>query len=223
MWMPGIPHDPADTHGGLVSVAAVCHRTYGGWGGDYAVGQGSRGSIGFHFLVGPNDGQWVQFASTDERCYHAKGANDWSVGIEVSGTNEDPFTPWQVLACAEIVGWLHDTHGIPLDYYDSGRAGRRAGFVAHNAIAGSDHTDRWGANWDRVVAQIGVDMTPEEHGQLWETWQRAKNLESWAGALEKLVHTLIAKVDSVKAGGGTVDVDALAEAVADKLAERLED
>lgn len=75
----------------------------------------------------------------------------------------------------------------------------------------------------RPWLQGGTDMTPEEHGQLWETWQRAKNLESWAGALEKLVHTLIQRVDSVKAGGGAVDVDALADAVADRLAERLRD
>lgn len=151
-WMPGIPHDPSPTHGGLSPIAAVCHRTYGSWAGDYAVGKGSRGSVGFHFLVGKVEGQWVQFADTNRVCYHAKGANSWSVGIEVTGTNDDPFTGWQLQACHQIVQWLHATHGIPLVYFDSGRAGPRAGFVAHNAVAGSDHGDRWGDNWGRVLA-----------------------------------------------------------------------
>lgn len=240
-WMSALPHDLTNGHGDLSPIAAVCHRTYGGWSGDYAVGKGARGPIGFHFLVGKEAGQWVQFTSTDEVCYHAKGANGWSVGVEVTGTNEDPFTDWQVAACAQIVAWLHETHGIPLDYVDAGRAGPRAGFVAHNAVAGSDHGDRWGANWDRIVAATGgVDVTPEEHSLLWETWQRTKNLEGWAGGqpaetwqrVKNLegwagwVEATLKAIDERTAAGGpggSIDVDALADAVAEKLAERLKD
>lgn len=151
--MPGIPHDLRAGYGSLSPVAAVCHRTYGGWGGDYSVGKGSRGVISFHFLVGKEAGQWVQFVDTNRVAYHAKGANDWSIGIEVTGTNEDDFTGWQLEKVGEIVRWIHDTHRIPWVYVDAGRAGRRAGFVAHNAVAGSSHTDRWGANWDRLPLQ----------------------------------------------------------------------
>lgn len=151
--MPGIPHDLRAGYGGLSPVAAICHRTYGGWGGDYSVGKGSRGVISFHFLVGKEAGQWVQFVDTNRVAYHAKGANGWSIGIEVTGTNEDDFTGWQLEKVGEIVRWIHDTHRIPLVYVDADRAGQRAGFVAHNAVAGSSHTDRWGANWDRLPLQ----------------------------------------------------------------------
>lgn len=149
--MPGVPQDNGYTAGGLNPVAVVCHRTYGGWSGDYSVGKGARGKIGFHFLVGKNEGQWVQFGDTSRLMYHAKGANAWSIGIEVTGVNEDVFTDWQTRACRAIVEWISATHGIPKSYVDSGRTGRRAGFIAHNAVAGSTHTDRWGDNWTRVM------------------------------------------------------------------------
>jgi len=102
-WMPGIPHDPTATYGGLAPIALVDHRTYGGWGGDYSVGKGARGKIGFQFLVGKEFGQWVQFADTSRLCYHAAGANSWSAGIEVTGVNEDEFTDWQ----DHSMGWRH--------------------------------------------------------------------------------------------------------------------
>lgn len=155
MWIVGIPRRPASTYGSLVPWAGVLHRTYGNWAGDLAVGLGSRAPIGFHLLVGPGDGQWVQFAPLTRLCYHAKGANSWAFGVEVTGRNEDPFTDWQVRACAHIIRESSIGLGIPLTYYDSGRMGQRRGFVAHNAVAGSDHTDRWGDNWSRVLAALG--------------------------------------------------------------------
>lgn len=148
IWLPGPEHGP------LVSVAAVCHMTYGAERGDVAVGTGARGGISFHLYV-TKKGVVYQFVDTSRVAWHAKGANSWSVGIEVEGRNEDGLWPdAQVQGVARVVMWLTAEHGYPLRYYDSGRAGARAGYVAHNAIAGSDHTDRWGANWDRVMAVI---------------------------------------------------------------------
>ncbi len=153
--LPSIPYDPGPTHGPLTFGAAVCHRTYGSWGGDYGVGKGSRGGISFHFLVGKDDGQWVQFAPVDRLCYHAAGANGDTVGIEVSGKNGDDFTDWQVEKVGEIVQWLNSEHGLPLVYRQSGRIPSETwhGFLAHNAVAGSTHTDYWTpGDWAKVSA-----------------------------------------------------------------------
>lgn len=113
-WMPGVPADPAPTFGALAPIAIVLHRTYGGWGGDYAVGK--RGT--FQFLIGQDDGQWVQFASTDSVCYHCNGANLKAFGIELTGTNDDPLTDWQAARLGDVLRWGHAEHGIPLDYTD---------------------------------------------------------------------------------------------------------
>lgn len=186
-WMDGPTRTVTKTHGGIDPIAAICHRTYGSVAGDLAVMQGARDGIGFHLLVGPSTGQWWQGADTNRKCWHAAGANDWSVGIEVTGSNDDPFTDWQVWACGQIVAWLHDVHDIPLVYYDSGREGRRPGFVAHNAVARSDHGDRWADNWDRVVATIEgeVDMsqtvTAVAQRIVMRDDQRGLILDAWGG------------------------------------------
>lgn len=59
-------------------------------------------TVSAHFLV-RRDGQVVQFVSTDERAWHAgvssfKGrerCNDFSIGIELEGTDTEPYTDEQ--------------------------------------------------------------------------------------------------------------------------------
>jgi hypothetical protein len=103
--VPGIPFDPGKhPQGPLAPTAIVLHRTYGAFGKDgyrsaYAIGKNGRGGtgIGFHFLIGKNAGQVVQFYDTAVEAAHAKGANSWSVGIEFDGVNEDVLTDWRRL------------------------------------------------------------------------------------------------------------------------------
>lgn len=169
---PEVPFDPGPSHGPLHPTAVVCHRTYGAWGGDYTVGKGARGPISFHFLIGKTEGQWVQFVDTAQVAYHAKGANQSTIGVEVTGTNDDLMTDWQVAAVGHICRWISDTHGIPLDHIRGGRvpASSVRGFMDHAQVAGSDHGDRWHVgDWDRVVeAAQGQeqDMTSEQAAQL---------------------------------------------------------
>lgn len=158
MRCPDVPYDPGPSHGGQTPSEVICHRTYGRWGGDYNVGQGSRGSISFHFLVGPDEGQWVQFVDTDRVAYHAKGDNTGTIGIEVSGTDADRMTDWQVRALAHICRWISDTHGIPLVKYRGPRTSTFHGWRDHGDVAGSDHTDGWtDEDWQRIVGQQEED------------------------------------------------------------------
>lgn len=117
MWLDGVPHDPgADSQDRFVAVRAVtCHRTIGRWSGDYGVGKNrSHAAPGtFNFLVGQDEGQWVQFYRADCRCSHAAGANYAGPGIEFSGLNDERLTPWQIKAGAFIVGTLVRIYGFP--------------------------------------------------------------------------------------------------------------
>jgi N-acetylmuramoyl-L-alanine amidase len=142
--MPGIPFDQgSESQGSLNPTAVILHRTYGSWNGDYSVGVGTgRPGIGFHFLVGKESGQWVQFYDTRTKCSHCAGANSWAVGIEFTGKNEEQLTAWQVQAGGEIVRWLSGDVGVPLDaYYDGPRKGQSREYRGHRTVADSDHTD----------------------------------------------------------------------------------
>jgi hypothetical protein len=175
-WMPDIPHDQGtQPQGSLTPYGVVAHRTYGSWNGDYGVGKGNKPPVGFHFLIGKAEGRWVQFYSTDTRCAHAgtnQHGNDVSVGIEIEGTNTDVMTDWQVERCGQILRWLHDTHGIALDYRFSTAHNltANAGVIPHSAVKGADHSDYWTQDdWARIV---GDDMpSPEEVA--WAVWSLA--------------------------------------------------
>lgn len=145
--------------------AGVLHRTYGAFGKDtykgaYSIGKngrdidgdGDRDGIGFHFLIGKNEGQWNQFYDTATKAAHAKGANDWALGIEFDGVNADVLTDWQVRAAAHIMGALSPQ--IPLTYYD-GRRIRVTGWLNHASVPGSDHTDKvTREDFNRILALI---------------------------------------------------------------------
>ena len=158
-WFPNAERvsTPNRGEGTLNPIAVICHRTYGFPAGDLAVMKGSRGSIGFHFLVMP-DGRLYQGASTTARCNHAAGANDWSIGIEVSSrSNEIPMTPAQIRTLARLCSWISRTHAIPFRYFPAKRReGRRAGFVPHWGVAGSDHGDGWSEDeWAQISQAAG--------------------------------------------------------------------
>lgn len=189
---PGAQVDltPAAAHGGQTPHAVVCHRTYGAPQGDYAVGKGARGGIGFHFLVWP-DGQVFQFVDTGRVAWHAKGANTGTIGVEVSSrSNDAPMTDAQIAALGPLCAWISATHGIPLVHAEGGRQGIFSGYMDHAQVAGSDHGDVWHADeWRRIVAAAEgrgvVDMLPGEVEALTEVRDN--------------VRTLVAAVDTLAA------------------------
>lgn len=150
MKVPGVPFDQGrHPQGSLKPTAVVLHRTYGsltadGFKGAYSIGKNGRSGvgIGFHFLIGKNEGQWAQFYDTTAKAAHAKGASDWSIGIEFDGVNEGPLTDWQIRAGAWVLALVADAHGISLDGYSTAGPRRRVnGVLPHSLVPGSDHTD----------------------------------------------------------------------------------
>lgn len=158
-WIPGIPIDSGATiHGYRTSRPMVtCHRTYGYWPGDYSVIQ--SGGLA-HLLIGPDEGQWVQFAPSEGLMYHCNGSND-GYGVEVGGTNADRMTDWQLRCLRYVVPQLAALIGVPPVYSDGSdgwvNGHTYVGWHAHNGILTDDgsaqHTNLWTIDdWHQIVA-----------------------------------------------------------------------
>jgi AmpD protein len=73
--------------------------------------------VSAHLLI-DRSGQVTQFVPFDQRAWHAgrscfrgrEGCNDFSIGIELEGTDNQPYTDAQYLALAAIVRLLKTTY-----------------------------------------------------------------------------------------------------------------
>ncbi|NQD92632.1 1,6-anhydro-N-acetylmuramyl-L-alanine amidase AmpD [Pseudomonas sp. CrR25] len=73
--------------------------------------------VSAHFLI-ERDGTITQFVSCNERAWHAgqssfdgrENCNDFSLGIELEGTDELPFSDAQYVALVELTGLLQSSY-----------------------------------------------------------------------------------------------------------------
>lgn len=149
IWWPGAA--AGYRWGRTAMLSTVCHFTVG----RDSAGIGLRGT--FQFLVRRN-GEVVQFAEADARCFHAGDPyNSRGPGIEIEylpGYDDTMFTDAQLTATGGLVRWLGQW--MPLAYYDnpSARIGDWNGFISHRSITSNAdyHSDYWDqADWDRMV------------------------------------------------------------------------
>ena len=103
--------------------------------------------VSAHLLI-RRDGELVQFVSFDQRAWHAgvscfedrENCNDFSIGIELEGTDEDPYSAEQYAALAAVTAVL-------VEAYPGLDTGRIAG---HSDIAPGRKTDPGPAfDWER--------------------------------------------------------------------------
>jgi len=104
--------------------------------------------VSAHFFL-RRDGSLLQFVSCGERAWHAgvshwrgrQKCNDFSIGIEIEGTDERPYTARQYARLARLVATLRAAYpGI-------------AGIAAHSEIAPGRKTDPGPAfDWARLMA-----------------------------------------------------------------------
>ena len=180
MWIPFCPTDPVTPKGSLTPRAVVLHRTYGQWAGDYAVIK-NQGLC--QLLVGKDQGQWVQFMDTTSVAYHCNGANFQAFGIEFTGVNEDPLTPWQLTCLGAILKTVNQYQNIPLTYTAPGtvpdasvwvNGGGFQGVISHVSVKTDDgtaqHTDMVTlSDYNTALGAPPVeddDMTPDQAAQL---------------------------------------------------------
>lgn len=106
--------------------------------------------VSAHFLI-RRDGKVLQFVSTDQRAWHAgesnwcgrNRCNDFSVGIEIEGTDDTAFEDAQYATLAELTRALRARYRI-------------ADIVGHTDIAPARKTDPGRCfDWDRFRQLIG--------------------------------------------------------------------
>jgi hypothetical protein len=174
MQVSGVPWGGEHGHGrkSNPTTMGVVHNTYGQWGGDVSV-VGENGSA--HFVIGKEEGQWVQLADTDSVTWNCGNwdANNCSVALEFTGTSDEDLTDWQTRAGAHIIREVSLFYGIPMDY-DDGEHGPVDvppfhGWYSHRAIrpdAGSQHTDFISIpEWELMVGTSGTPAVDQPTGQ----------------------------------------------------------
>ena len=109
--------------------------------------------VSAHFMVRRN-GSLLQFVSCDERAWHAgvsswrgrSGCNDFSVGIEVEGSDERPFTARQYARLAAVLRHLRLAYPTI------------TGVAGHSEVAPGRKTDPGPHfDWGRLLAGSGLD------------------------------------------------------------------
>lgn len=107
--------------------------------------------VSAHFLV-RRDGAVTQFVPVQRRAWHAGPSswrararcNDFSVGVELEGTDTDPFEPAQYASLAQIVRALRSA--LPLRQ-----------FAAHSDVAPGRKTDPGaGFDWTRLLGALSA-------------------------------------------------------------------
>lgn len=107
--------------------------------------------VSAHFFI-RRDGQIVQFVSTDKRAWHAgvsrfeqrERCNDFSLGIELEGTDTQPYSDAQYASLAKLTRLLRNRYPL--------RAAR-----GHEHIAPGRKTDPGPAfNWSRFARTAGL-------------------------------------------------------------------
>lgn len=116
--------------------------------------------VSAHFLI-ERDGSITQFVSCRERAWHAgqssfagrENCNDFSVGIELEGTDELPFTDAQYTALIELIGILR--HAYPAITVER--------ICGHSDIAPTRKTDP-GPAFDWVRLRTALTNHAKEEG-----------------------------------------------------------
>lgn len=105
--------------------------------------------VSSHFLI-RRDGELVQFVPASRRAWHAGESswrgrtrcNDFSVGVELEGTDDAPFEPAQYQRLAQLISALRKA--LPLRE-----------LAAHSEIAPGRKTDPGpGFDWPRLLAAL---------------------------------------------------------------------
>jgi N-acetyl-anhydromuramoyl-L-alanine amidase len=104
--------------------------------------------VSSHFLI-RRDGELVQYVPCDQRAWHAgrscwrgrENCNDFSIGIELEGTDNEPYTSSQYARLNMLLGLLREHYGIPPE-----------AIAGHDQIAPGRKTDPGPAfDWSRVT------------------------------------------------------------------------
>jgi AmpD protein len=143
---------PPGEFGGPGIVELFTHRLDAGAHPFYATIAGAK--VSAHFLI-RRDGELIQFVPCDWRAWHAGESswkdrtrcNDFSIGVELEGTADVPFTDAQYDRLAELTRALKARYPI-------------AGIVGHSDIAPGRKTDPGPHfDWARYRGQLAKPVS----------------------------------------------------------------
>ncbi|WP_454056187.1 1,6-anhydro-N-acetylmuramyl-L-alanine amidase AmpD [Cupriavidus sp. Marseille-Q8015] len=117
--------------------------------------------VSAHFLIA-RTGELVQFVACTQRAWHAgqsafcgrQRCNDFSIGIEIEGTDDQPFTPAQYDTAAALVRALRQAYPV-------------AAVAGHSDIAPGRKTDPGPHfDWERLarLARLPATLLPYHTG-----------------------------------------------------------
>lgn len=245
-WYPAatrhnIPPGPTDPP---IHARIICVHTMAGWieGAEARFRDGS--GIEAHFGVAL-DGRVWQWRDTLYQADAQAGGNDYCISVETEdgGQPETRWTPVQFDRLVELVGWLGVEHAIPMRLVastDERGIGWHRQFPAWNPNRHScpGDTRLQQLRTELLPALQGADMPLTDADKQWiaarleESERRVaryvdhgdaaiQGTGNHHGRVREDLDALAAQVDALAAGGGTVDVAALADKVADKLVDAL--
>jgi hypothetical protein len=100
--------------------------------------------VSSHFLA-PKAGGVRQMVDTADKAWCQAAGNAHWISVECEGRAGEQLTPGQVLACAQILAWLHGVYGVPLRTADDpGAASVAAGGLIYHSAGGA----AWGNHPD---------------------------------------------------------------------------
>ncbi len=128
----------------------VLHSSYNASGGDAynlekIIGQYEQYGVGAHYLIA-RDGKIYQLVRESNIAYHAgeskmpdgrKNVNDFSIGIEIVGTEDSGFTGKQYDAVNDLITQIKTRYKIK-------------DIVGHGDVAPSRKTDPWKFDWKKL-------------------------------------------------------------------------
>lgn len=172
-----------------------------------------------HYFVDDGDTVWQCVRDTDTAWHVGEAAsrngcyNTNSIGIEVCETADGWFTDKEVDTLRELVGSLMQLYGIPAE-----RVCRHHDVTGKNCPWYYTDDERWAELKARILED---DMRPAD---VWEyNYNNSApngNMYNCVLSLYDMVRELNKKVDAIKVGG--VDVSAIAKAVNDDAAARMQ-
>lgn len=92
---------------------AILHVDAGGAASLFGQFNNPDANASAHFYV-TYSGKVEQYADTNRQTWTSGAARSRSIGIETQGLGPGKWTDAQVKALAQLLVWLHKTHGIPL-------------------------------------------------------------------------------------------------------------
>ena len=155
MRMPGADWRPVRnfTVGGVTRppLAMVLHTAEGSYEGTISWQNNAGSNVSSYFVVA-KDGRIAQCVDLQNRAWTQAKGNPDHVGVEFEGygSRNEPLTDAQIKSAGNILAWLHQTYGVPIQATDDPRNGR--GLIWHGA-GGTDWGGHFGCPGNAIVAQ----------------------------------------------------------------------